>query len=203
MRKLLYAGLLLLGVTQVKAQENRGFLIPAKVIKHSVMVGGSVAGSYSRVSETRIDDKITGNKQNFSLDGKVGYFVWDDVALGIRASVNHERLQMEDQAGTNSTVALAGPFARYYLDNGIFGEGSAAIGKINKPGSTKKEAHEFRAGVGYAIFINPKVAVEPALLFSYYEEINQSEAKSKRTELGPLLNIGIQIYLFQERKFKL
>ncbi|MBC3540191.1 hypothetical protein ACFSC6_01695 [Rufibacter sediminis] len=203
MRKLLYLSIFLLAFTNVRAQENRGTLVPAKIFQRTFMVGGGVSGSYRRINTTVNKESISGYRQQYDLDAKLGYFVWSDVALGLRASANHYREKMSGQVPTQATNILAGPFVRYYLDNGIFGEASAAAGINNRANRAKTDLMEFRGGVGYAIFINPKVAVEPAVIFTYYQEKVPAEQNKKLTEWGPSVNIGLQVYLFRERKFKL
>ncbi|WP_181306490.1 hypothetical protein [Rufibacter sp. XAAS-G3-1] len=203
MRKLLYASILLLTCIQARAQENRGTLIPAKIFQRTLMVGGSVSGSYKQINISSSGEPISGHRQQFDLDAKIGYFVLSDVALGMKGTVYHYKEEMDDQIPTQATNILVGPFARYYLDNGFYGEASAAVGVNNRPNSTKTDLAEFKGGVGYAIFINPKVAIEPAVMFSYYQEKRPTEGNRKVTEWGPSVNIGLQVYLFRERKFQL
>ncbi|RNI27845.1 hypothetical protein EFA69_17250 [Rufibacter immobilis] len=203
MQKLLYAIILFLIVSEAKAQENRGTLIPAKIIQRSIMVGGNLSGAYKRISNSTSNATEKGDRLRFDLDAKVGYFVFHDLALGVRGTISHARESMSGQISTRTTNILVGPFTRYYLDNGIFGEASAAVGVNNRPNRAKTDLAEFRGGVGYTIFINPKVAVEPALMFCYYQEKRPAESNAKFTELGPAINLGLQVYLFRERKFKI
>ncbi|GGK69233.1 hypothetical protein ACD591_17650 [Rufibacter glacialis] len=203
MRKLLYLSLLLLPFQQVNAQENRGTLVPTKIFQRTLMVGGSLSGSYKRINITSVGEPVSGHRQQADLDAKVGYFVLGNVAVGAKATIFHSKEELSGQMPVQSTNLLAGPFARYYLRNGIFGEGSAVVGINNRPGAAKTDIAEYKGGVGYAIFINPKVAVEPALLFSYYQEKRPAENNRKLTEWGPSVNVGMQVYLFRERKFKL
>ncbi len=162
-----------------------------------------MSGSYRKINITSNGEPVSGHRQQFDMDAKVGYFFLHDFALGVRASVYHYKEKMDNQIPTQSTNLMAGPFARYFWDNGIFTEASATIGMNTRPNVPKTESAEFRGGVGYAIFINPKIAVEPALHFSYYQENRPAEGNRKITEFGPSLNVGLQVYLFRERKFKL
>ncbi|WP_205500984.1 hypothetical protein [Rufibacter psychrotolerans] len=203
MGKFLYVAVFLLGFLPVRAQENRSTLIPAKIIQRTLMVGGSVSGSYRQIDITGPNEPVSGHRTQFDLDAKLGYFVLHDFALGVRGAIYYYKESMDNQVPTQATNVLVGPFARYYLNNGFFGEASAAVGVNKRPNISKTDLAEFRGGVGYAIFINPKVAVEPALLFSYYQEKRVTEGNRKVTEFGPTLNVGLQVYLFRERKFKL
>jgi hypothetical protein len=203
MRILSSLSLLLFVAFSARAQENTGTLVPARIIYKSVMVGGSVSGAYRSINRTENNESLKGHRQQFDGDAKVGYFILNDVAVGLKGSVYHYKEEMSDALPTTNTNILVGPFARYYLRNGVFGEASAAVGIQNQPGSSKIDLTEYRGGVGYSIFINPKIAVEPALMFSYYQEKSVTDKNRKVTEFGPTLNIGLQVYLFRERKFKL
>ncbi|MBA9077460.1 MULTISPECIES: hypothetical protein [Rufibacter] len=186
------------------AQENRGTLIPAKIIQRSVMVGGSITGAYRDVNNNFGSQEISSSEQQFDFDVKAGYFILHDVAIGGRATLNHTRTSTDGGSDTRQTYLLVGPFVRYYLNNGIFGEASYSVGKNNEANSRKTNISELKGGIGYAMFINPKVAIEPAIMVARYKEKRASGGEnSYLTKFGPSLNLGLQIYLFRERKLAL
>ncbi|WP_192820778.1 hypothetical protein [Rufibacter sp. LB8] len=170
------------------------------MIERSVMVGGSLSGSYRSIKEINGATERKGNAQQYDLDAKVGYFFMHDFALGVRGNVRHERVHIRETAITRTTYVLLGPFARYYLNSGVFAEASFAMGVNNVYGGKKSDINEFRGGVGYALFINPKVAIEPAVMFSRFKQKFPAEGERSHTEFGPSLNLGLQVYLFRERK---
>ncbi|MGV3541293.1 MAG: hypothetical protein ACO1OQ_15865 [Rufibacter sp.] len=203
MKKLIYPILVLLSMTPAMAQENRGTLIPAKVIQRSIMLGGSITGAYKDINDTRGGDDQSGSRQEFDFDVKFGYFVLHDWAIGLRGTVNHYREKYSGSLENRKTFILAGPFTRYYLDNGLFGEASFAMGVNNTSGSIKTDINEIKGGIGYALFINPKVAIEPAIMVSRYKEKIASGGSGHITEFGPSVNLGLQVYLFRERELAL
>jgi hypothetical protein len=203
MKKIFFAALLLLGVHAAKAQENRGNLLAAKVIQRSIMVGGGLNGAYRSIeNHTSSNSTESGSKKQIDLQGRFGYFLINDLAIGALGTVSHSNVKMDGGSSTPTTHILLGPFARYFLNNGIFTEASYGFGINNLSESNKKDISELRGGIGYALFINPKVAVEPAIMFTYYKEKNPANKDSYYTELGPSLNIGLQVYLFRERSMK-
>ncbi|MFC6999605.1 hypothetical protein [Rufibacter roseus] len=200
MKKFIYSIVLLLGTFTAVAQENRGTLIPAKIFQRSLLVGGSVSGAYRSLDNHMNNETSRGVRQQFDFDGMVGYFVLHDVAIGAKVTLNHARFRNNgDSPEMRSTYLLAGPFARYYLDNGFYGEGSFGVGRNNDLAGSKANIMEVAGGVGYALFINPKVALEPALHLSYLKEERHSGGARHFSEFGPTLSIGLQIYLYRER----
>ncbi|WP_157600740.1 hypothetical protein [Rufibacter sp. DG15C] len=203
MKILVYTLLLLLGVSRAHAQENRGNLLAAKVIQRSIMVGGGINGAYRSIeNHTSSNSTQSGSKKQIDVQGRFGYFVINDLAVGVLGTVSHTSVKMDGADNDPSTHILAGPFARYFLNNGIFGEASYGFGIYNLSNSLKRDISEIRGGVGYSLFINPKIAVEPAIMFTYYKEKNPANQDNYYTEVGPSINVGLQVYLFRERSMK-
>ncbi|GAA4298593.1 hypothetical protein GCM10023183_06940 [Nibribacter koreensis] len=163
------------------------------------MVGGGVNGAYRSIQNQSGHSSVSGSKKQFDGQGRFGYFVINDLALGALGTVSHTSVKMDGANANPTTHILVGPFARYFLNNGIFGEASYGIGIQNVSDSQKRDLSEARAGIGYSLFLNPKVAIEPAILFTYYKEKNPASPGHHYTEIGPSLNLGLQVYLFRER----
>lgn len=206
MRKILYSILLFVGITDTYGQVNKGTLIPAKIYQRSLMVGGSISGSYKSLDNNLGTETIPGNRTQVEGDVRIGYFALDDFALGGRVTANHYRQKTgTDQSAVRNTYILMGPFVRYYINSGFFGEASYSLGVNNSSSGSKSDLSEARGGIGYAIFINPKVAVEPAVHLTYLKEkrLDNSTANKYISEFGPSLTIGLQIYLYREKKLTL
>ena len=203
MKKCIYTLMLLLGVTVANAQENRGNLLSAKLIQRSIMVGGGINGTYRSIENHNSNSSTqSGSKKQIDVQGRFGYFLINDLALGVLGTVSHTTVKMDGAATNPTTHILLGPFARYFLNNGIFGEASYGFGIQNLSDSQKRDISELRGGIGYSLFINPKVAVEPAIMFTYYKEKNPANQDNYYTEMGPSINIGLQVYLFRERSMR-
>jgi hypothetical protein len=91
---------------------------------------------------------------------------------------------------------LAGPFVRYYLLNGVFGEASFAGGLHNFSTGFKSTLYEGTVGIGYAHFINEKFSLEPTFTIRYFRE---SDGYKSYSSVGPMIGFGIQAYLLRKK----
>ncbi|WP_299821880.1 hypothetical protein [uncultured Pontibacter sp.] len=199
MRKLLLLVALLPFV--LFAQENESFLIKAKVKQGTILIGGTLnASAYSIRDEISSPQQtLEGNKVNVIFRAKNGYFLQHDFVVGLDFIVDHESITITsdpERKPDNQTFALMGPFVRYYLDNGIFGEVTAAVGLNNFSLSDKYNLFEGTAGVGYAFFFNEKFSIEPTLSLRYFQKTLRDK---KYTAMGPVFGVGIQAYLLRKK----
>ncbi len=162
MKTLLTIGLILL-VIQVHAQFEQGVIL---------------AGGNASFSRTNTDDS-NNDFFSFVLAPKGAYFIMDQLAIG--GMIQFSWLKPDDFDGTQ--IIGIGPLARYYLQQGFFGELTLSYqgGDIDGRG-------EVGLGVGYAAFFNKHVAVEPVL--SYRSNFGNEQ---NRNTIG--LFVGFQIYL--------
>ena len=163
------------------------------------MVGGTL-----NVSAYKVEDEFTTNTRQdatsilANLRAKNGYFVQHDFAVGLDVNMNHESFNItdDDDKARRQTYLLAGPFVRYFLDNGVFGELSVGLGLLNLSSGSKSNLVEGAIGVGYAYFLNEKFAIEPLHTFRYF---NQKDGDRRYTTYGPMLGVGIQAYLLRKK----
>jgi len=200
MRKILLAALCLFSYI-ASAQENQSYLIPAKVKQGSIMLGGTLSASaYKTTKELNLPlGAEEGTNILANLRAKNGYFLQHDFALGLGISLEHESLSTNTERGVNKfrrTLLLAGPFARYYLDNGVFGELSAEAGLLNFSTGDKSNLFQGGIGIGYAYFINERISLEPMLSFRYHKEWRDDKSN---TTLGPLIGFGVQSYILRRK----
>lgn len=191
--------------TTAAAQENESSLVRAKVKHGSLLLGGNMQGSYTFISN---EQNSSGQKQDsrridFNLRAKNGYFVREDFVVGLDLSVLHQSTKLtsvsdEGQIPRKETFIMAGPFARYYLLNGVFGELTMLSGLHNFNDVNRKfKALEGGIGIGYAYFINKQFSLEPVLSFRYFRKVDR-EGRSY-TELGPMIGFGLQAYLLRQK----
>lgn len=137
---------------------------------------------------------------------KAGYFVIENLAVGLELNIfSNSETQEDDIFGdieTKNTGFGIGPFARYYLDSGFFGEALVGLGSQKttlESGSgdaeLKSSVFGFRIGAGYAFFLGDHVAIEPTVNYSW-EDINPKDAPSgyKETLSSLFLAVGISAY---------
>lgn len=118
----------------------------------------------------------------------VDYFIADNLAIG--GSVT---LGLTTSSGkTNFNIGI-GPEIRYYFDSGLLLKAETGI----VYGSQNSDiSFSIKPGVGYAIFLNSKVALEPCLIYQFSSEklIFPSETdKNKSSRFG--IEIGLVIFL--------
>jgi hypothetical protein len=196
--------ILLLVTSLSHAQENESFLIKAKVKQGSIMLGGNVsANAYTFTDEYgNSSERVEGNIIQAQVKAKNGYFVLHDLAIGLDITLNHTSRKVTSETDQEilpdrNTYLLVGPFVRYYLDNGIFGELTLQAGLQNLfPSGIKYNLIEGGLGIGYAFFINEKFSIEPILALRYFRQIDDGR---KYTKLGPVLGVGIQAYLLRKK----
>jgi outer membrane protein len=140
---------------------------------------------------------------NFTLSPRVGYFVIDQLAVGLETSFTYSRTEFEfidnSMLTQNSTIFSAGPFVRYYLKNGLFAE--ASIGFARQDNLREEEGVDdfeseldfffYEFGIGYAIFFNNSVSLEPFLSYQF-ERTTQNEAEIDTSGLN--LGVGFTFY---------
>ncbi|MEJ8756620.1 hypothetical protein WG947_06415 [Pontibacter sp. H259] len=186
----------------VFAQENESFMFKAKVKHGSILIGGTLSGFAYKTSDdlhTLNGRKEDGTKIQANLQAKNGYFVVNDFAVGLNLNLYHESTKVTsdpEQEPFRETYFLAGPFVRYYLDNGVFGEAGASMGKHNFSDGLQSNLLEGSVGVGYSFFFNEKFALEPLLSFRYFRQKHGDKVYSS---VGPMVGVGFQAYLLRKR----
>ncbi|WP_266205690.1 hypothetical protein [Pontibacter kalidii] len=182
-----------------QAQENKSFMWKAKVKHGSILIGGNLDAAIQKT--TRELNQPLGPEEGTNilanLNFKGGYFLIHDLAIGLDLGLNHESYIVSVEGAKQTfrrTYLLGGPFTRYYLDNGFFGELALKGGLLNFSTGDKTDIAQGTLGVGYAIFVNEKIAVEPMLSFRYTREWQGNDAN---VSFGPMLGVGIQAYLWR------
>jgi hypothetical protein len=187
------------------AQENESSLMRAKIKDGSLMLGGNLQGSYLMTTNelNSSGQQVNGRRIDFNLRGKNGYFVKEDFVVGLDLSVLHRSTKRTGVIeGSNEpsreTFVMGGPFMRYYMLNGVFGELTMLAGLQNFNDVNKKyKALEGGIGIGYAHFINRQFSLEPVLSMRYFRKADRNGRAY--TEFGPMIGFGVQAYLLRQR----
>jgi len=166
MKKFILAAIAMVSVASVYAQIEQG----------TVLVGASSNAGYNSFKPKDGDSQST-----FSIEVKGGYFVAENVVLGLNLGYASE----EDASAT-----AVGVFGRYYIDGKFF------LGAGVNSMTTKYDDDDFDfettvstvpLEIGYAAFINNVIAVEPAFTYTIYG----SDAEGS----GIGINVGFTLYL--------
>ena len=179
-------------------------LVNAQTEKGNMIVGGDVSLDFAtNKAESNGTTVDVGKTTEIEFSPQFGYFVMDRLAIGAELTYQSETFKPDGGGGDDkfSLVGL-GPFVKYYLENGIFGQLNAGFGSgkfetTNGQGATqetKYSASTWRLGVGYAAFLNEHIAVEPML--SYGSDV----LKNKDTDVKSIdnsfrISVGFTIFL--------
>lgn len=167
----------------------------AQIGQGRFLVGGSLGVDFGReYSEFRSQNVIVRTTQNyteFSFNPTVGYFFTDALALGLAVDVFTRSVE----GNHASTIVGVGPFARYYLPINLFFEGYFGLASRRGGNNRADTGLGYSLGVGYALFLNDHVALEPALRFRGYALTDGDNRDLNNGRFGTLLSIGFQIYL--------
>ncbi len=151
--------------------------------KGAWMLGGSAGFSSTKVKDA------DGSTSILNITPNVGYFFANDLAIGVRLNF----LSVSAGGSSNSNFGY-GPFARFYVTDPIFIQAGidfeAATLDFNSifagDGSTT-----IHAAVGYSLFLNNSVAIEPSVYINLYNG-DEANLDADYTRFG--LNIGIQAF---------
>ena len=155
--------LLLLGIN---------FLGTSQVYKNTWMIGGSAGFN-------NYHSKASGNTSSLlQINPLFGFFFADNFAVGAVFGINN--------FGSLKSWS-ASPFVRYYLKY-LFTEVSYGL-KRETIGDISDNSSVLKGSIGYAMFLNDNVALEPSL---YYSQ-NFSGGKTFGSNYG--IQLGLQIYL--------
>ncbi len=156
---------------------------------------------------------------SFGLNTMPGYFLMDGLVVGLDINFNTNSSSFDFEVSDTKTVELSyktsevlvGPFVRYYLDAGLFFQAGVGFGSASSTDdeydllednvvSTESSAGAFAytVGVGYAIFLNDNVALEPSLGYGSvtYSENELPDGIDEITTTDAGLNVGIGISIF-------
>jgi hypothetical protein len=186
----------------VFGQKNESFLTNAFVVKGSWMLGGDLSSSWKSYSRDQGSVKNVDKGRVFRLDmtGKVGYFLIEDFALGVKAHATHLNLKSDSTgAAPRHTVVIAGPFLRKYFKEGIFGEAGAGLGLDHTSDVTQWDILAADLGLGFTYFLNNNIAVEPILAVVYSKHKAGTQTQMSYAEIGPEFRLGIQAFLFKPK----
>jgi outer membrane protein len=155
-----------------------------------MLVGGSL-GFSSTSNKANSGGTITSdNKETIlSVSPNFGYFVVDNVAVGGSLTYISDTYKSTGGYSSTSSELLIGPFVRYYVAPGFFGQGAVAIGSESGPTANLTK---WSLGVGYAHFLNDHVAIEPLI---YYGSLTGKNNGVTASTSGLYFSVGIQAYL--------
>ena len=178
-----------------------------QVSKGNFMVGGSGAFSHEKQEFDTGSGVYQESQTNnyISFGPSVGYFFTRGLVGGLSVNFSRENQESEmlSNVGRLTQEFSVNPFVKYYLKNGIFGMASVGYGRSRierrfgdnlSTGETKREFFTWQAGVGYAIFLNKNVSLEP--MVNYSVKIDDSDELSDVKERDSRFTVGLGFNIF-------
>lgn len=161
-----------------------------QINRGDIIISGS-ASFYSRFShyESGSSSSETSGVY-FGINPSLLFFVSDGLAIGTRVSAGFS--SSEGNFGYNLGL---GPELRYYFDFGLFIKAGASY-DFNHYESYTYNSISVEPAIGYAIFLNPHIAIEPAFFYNLdltnYDYTTYTN-KYVNNYLG--IQVGITIFL--------
>jgi hypothetical protein len=156
--------------------------------KGNIILSGGGTFQYSKFHYKDVNESKT-SILDLSLNPGFGYFIIDNLVIGLNTNIGYSEL------GDYKAYTLgAGPFVKYYFNNGLFVKTDFGYTYLHGVGSntTKIKDYTILPGVGYAFFINQKVSIEPCLSYKYAHN-NSDDTISMLN--GVLLELKLNIFL--------
>jgi outer membrane protein len=199
MKKLLFVSIMIFSSFSAFAQKEEANTKPTD--KGHFIVDGSVYFSTNNSKSEQDGFNTKNNSFGFGISPKAAYFIADRLALGLEISFNYADNEFTNSDGNRSsgksTALSIGPFFRYYLVNGIFGQASLGFGTSKSESNeleNKNDFFRYQLGVGYAIFLNQHISLEPIINYQYSKNTSD-ESTYETTHNGFTLGAGFTIYL--------
>jgi len=124
-----------------------GINAQAQIEKNTMMAGGSL--TFNRYTPKNSNGT---SSTSFSLNPDFGYFVADNFAIGTGLSFN--------AYGSGNNIVYVSPYLRYYVKK-FYLQTKFDYGRFNSQSNSN-----LSFDLGYALFLNDNVALEPAFYFS-------------------------------------
>jgi len=174
-----------------------------------IIGGSSNLGLNFRTSETEINGNNNGSEQkttSFNISPNIGYFIIDNLAVGISLPFNTGSSKFDDGKSTFSSFVVS-PFVRYYFTQSNikpyilgrvgFGSSKSSFRSSFSDNDSKSNVFNFGFGGGVAIFVNDFVSFNLGINYgnSTSKPNNDSVADIKTTNSNLGFGAGISIVL--------
>lgn len=178
-----------------------------KPIKKGYFVTGgslSIEGKKYKKTFRDIDYTYYEHENKFNTNIYFGYFIFKHFATGLKVDYVLNRYKFNQGTILYTDVFTLEPFLRYYTPIAIFGETSIGYG-FNKYGTNKKNLFEdevftWSLGLGYSLFINKNIAIEPVFSYAVVKKIDSNYESDFIKDKGLSLQIGVQLYFNISKK---
>ncbi len=201
-------------LTSLNAQMEQGKMLVG--LSTALNLGGSSSGvmgfGYSTIKYKSDADNFNypepANRLSFNLSPKMGFFVIDNLAIGLDVSFSYSKFNSDEVDYTyKESMYCIGPFVRYYIPTTLvkpFFEIGATFGtyKEKTDGNSQNSEYEnslitYGTGFGIAIPIGKKASFDMMLGYnSILEKAKEDNDDNYRTEANTIgLRLGFVVLL--------
>ena len=145
----------------------------SQIEKNTWMIGGSASFDNQYTKSTNI------TSTSLKINPQFGFFFADNFAVGTLFGINNSKYFRSWSVS---------PFLRYYLKS-FYAEVSYGFEQHKVVNYSKNNSSVLKGSIGYALFLNDNVALEP----SFYYSPSFNDGDYYGSSYG--LQIGLQIYL--------
>jgi len=163
--------------------------IEKPVTKGNIILSGG--GAISHVKNSYSTGGSNTSFINCTLSPGFSYFILDNFAIGLNTNLEYSGLT------NNKTYTLGiGPKVKFYFNNGLFVNAEVSYNSLHGISNTSNKAtfFAFKPGIGYAIFLNQKVSLEPGIFYEvkngkYHISYGPADYKTSTISLDIHLNV--------------
>lgn len=157
--------------------------------------GGGIISFESKTLDATIDDITISQRTNsLELSPNLGFFIINRMALGLKVnSIFTKTKYLTDGDLTKESKLLLSPFIRYYVYSDFFGEFDLGYGKISYEEDTGVIFRGLLC-IGYSIFLNDKISLEPIISLNKYKENWKSNFLSDNKQTTINFSLSLQAF---------
>lgn len=179
-------------IEKTETEKGGGDLIPVAeevpTKEGSMIIGGSASIDFQKSKYEYPFSTSESKRFLIGIYPLVDYFIADNLAIG-----GNITLSLTTSSGSNNFSIGIGPEIRYYFDSGLLLKAETGIVYST---NSKMISFNLKPGVGYAIFLNSKVALEPCLIYEFDSSkwtYGSETDKYKSSRFG--VEVGLVIFL--------
>lgn len=157
------------------------------ISRGNILLGGNGSFGFNR-QKTSLNTESKSFR--YSINPTVGYFIIENLVIGFSGGYSFERYSDSKYYGFS-----LGPIVRYYSKPGPFVKAETLFGNYHGNNTGSTSSFSFSTGVGYALFINSKIALEPCIVYRYDFFKTYGQYSFRNYTNGVYIEIGFSIFL--------
>ncbi|NVO10707.1 MAG: outer membrane beta-barrel protein [Bacteroidales bacterium] len=187
------------------------FSVYGQTTQGTFLLGGDSKLDFSAMNSKWKTDNgsgSSGSSMSFQLSPKIGFFIIDNLAIGVKLPIGISYQEDKNHNKFSSTSLGISPFIKYYFGTSNIkpylnsSAGFSSLTAKDNPvnGSTIKSTtgmFSFDLGGGFGIFLNDKVSVDIGVGYNYtsYKDKENNDNNYRNIYSGLGLGVGISISL--------